>query len=112
MMAKWKTIFESQLQAFLRQIQQQSRIWSPWNTKWDPILPHRFENQIILSCRFTAALRRSEKPELSLGPLSGPVPRQESKARYEHFLSNLATRLDYNDYYSSVLAGASVLVFA
>ena len=51
MMAKWKTIFESQLQAFLRQIQ------------------------------------------------------QESKARYEHFLSNLATRLDYNDYYSSVLTG-------
>merc|ERR1712060_433073 len=30
---------------------------------------------------------------------------QESSTRYEHFLSNLATRLDYNDYYSSVLAG-------
>jgi len=52
MMAKWKTIFERQLQAFLRQIQ------------------------------------------------------QESKARYEHFLSNLATRLDYNDYYSSILTGS------
>eukprot|EP00930_Biecheleria_cincta_P084725 TRINITY_DN74174_c0_g1_i1.p1 TRINITY_DN74174_c0_g1~~TRINITY_DN74174_c0_g1_i1.p1 ORF type:complete len:871 (+),score=154.33 TRINITY_DN74174_c0_g1_i1:94-2613(+) len=50
MMAKWKTIFESQLQGFLRQIQ------------------------------------------------------QESTARYEHFLSNLATRLDYNEYYSSVLS--------
>jgi len=31
---------------------------------------------------------------------------QESTTRYEHYLSNLATRLDYNDYYSSVLAGA------
>lgn len=50
MMAKWKTIFESQLQAFLRQIQ------------------------------------------------------QETKARYEHFLKNLATRLDYNEYYSTVLS--------
>eukprot|EP00931_Biecheleriopsis_adriatica_P075070 TRINITY_DN49018_c0_g1_i1.p1 TRINITY_DN49018_c0_g1~~TRINITY_DN49018_c0_g1_i1.p1 ORF type:complete len:979 (+),score=204.75 TRINITY_DN49018_c0_g1_i1:69-3005(+) len=53
MMAKWKTIFESQLQGFLRQIQ------------------------------------------------------QESTARYEHFLSNLATRLDYNEYYSSVLSAAA-----
>eukprot|EP00490_Sorites_sp_Unknown_P016177 CAMPEP_0114681322 /NCGR_PEP_ID=MMETSP0191-20121206/55245_1 /TAXON_ID=126664 /ORGANISM="Sorites sp." /LENGTH=61 /DNA_ID=CAMNT_0001959455 /DNA_START=73 /DNA_END=258 /DNA_ORIENTATION=- len=49
MMAKWKTIFENQLQAFLRQIQ------------------------------------------------------QETKTRYEHFLKNLATRLDYNEYYSTVL---------
>merc|ERR1712151_36075 len=50
MISKFKFIFESQLQGFLRQIQ------------------------------------------------------QESTSRYEHFLSNLATRLDYNDYYSSVLA--------
>ena len=54
MMAKWKTIFESQLQAFLRQIQ------------------------------------------------------QESKARYEHFLKNLATRLDYNEYYSTVLSSPNI----
>merc|ERR1712087_1013390 len=31
----------------------------------------------------------------------------ESSNRYEHYLSNLASRLDYNDYYSSV--GASIL---
>jgi len=48
--AKFKVIFESQLQGFLRQIQ------------------------------------------------------QESSTRYEHFLSNLATRLDYNEYYSSMAA--------
>jgi len=53
MISKFKVIFESQLQGFLRQIQ------------------------------------------------------QESTTRYEHFLSNLATRLDYNDYYSSVLAHAT-----
>ena len=32
------------------------------------------------------------------------VVRQETKARYEHFLKNLATRLDYNEYYSTVLS--------
>merc|ERR1712050_284341 len=53
MISKFKVIFESQLQGFLRQIQ------------------------------------------------------QESTSRYEHFLSNLATRLDYNDYYSPVLAGVA-----
>jgi len=52
MISKFKDIFESQLQGFLRQIQ------------------------------------------------------QESTTRYDHFLSNLATRLDYNDYYSSVLESA------
>merc|ERR1712070_895870 len=29
--------------------------------------------------------------------------RVESTARHEHFLSNMLTRLDYNDYYSTVL---------
>jgi len=34
--------------------------------------------------------------------------RQESSQRYEHFLSNMYTRLDYNEYYSTVLtAGAA-----
>ena len=32
---------------------------------------------------------------------------QESTTRYEHFLSNLATRLDYNDYYSTVLSSSA-----
>lgn len=50
MISKFKVIFESQLQGFLRQI------------------------------------------------------RQESTTRYEHFLSNMLTRLDYNEYYSSVLS--------
>lgn len=31
---------------------------------------------------------------------------QESTRNYEQFLSNMLTRLDYNDYYTSVLAGA------
>eukprot|EP00927_Polykrikos_kofoidii_P060950 TRINITY_DN55848_c0_g1_i1.p1 TRINITY_DN55848_c0_g1~~TRINITY_DN55848_c0_g1_i1.p1 ORF type:complete len:1101 (-),score=203.50 TRINITY_DN55848_c0_g1_i1:114-3392(-) len=53
MISKFKLVFESQLQAFLRQI------------------------------------------------------RQESTSRYEHFLSNMLTRLDYNEYYSSVLAGGT-----
>lgn len=53
MISKFKVVFESQLQGFLRQI------------------------------------------------------RQESTAHYEHFLSNMLTRLDYNEYYSSVLAGAA-----
>mmetsp|Transcript_40952 Transcript_40952/g.87975 ORF Transcript_40952/g.87975 Transcript_40952/m.87975 type:complete len:401 (+) Transcript_40952:3-1205(+) len=50
---KFKDIFESQLQGFLRQIQ------------------------------------------------------QESSTRYEHFLSNLATRLDYNGYYTSSLSATA-----
>lgn len=33
--------------------------------------------------------------------------RQESTHNYEHFLSNMLTRLDYNDYYSSALSGMS-----
>lgn len=53
MISKFKVVFESQLQGFLRQI------------------------------------------------------RQESTAQYEHFLSNMLTRLDYNEYYSSVLAGTA-----
>jgi len=56
MISKFKVIFESQLQGFLRQIQ------------------------------------------------------QESTTRYDHFLSNLATRLDYNDYYSSVLESTGAAV--
>jgi len=52
MIAKFKTIFESQLQGFLKQIQ------------------------------------------------------QESATRYESFLNNLGTRLDYNEYYSSVLTSS------
>eukprot|EP00811_Abedinium_folium_P012611 NODE_216_length_3372_cov_10.598151.p1 GENE.NODE_216_length_3372_cov_10.598151~~NODE_216_length_3372_cov_10.598151.p1 ORF type:complete len:975 (+),score=322.43 NODE_216_length_3372_cov_10.598151:133-3057(+) len=52
MISKFKVMFESQLQGFLRQI------------------------------------------------------RQESKSRYEHFLSNMLTRLDYNEYYSSVFASS------
>merc|ERR1711933_714318 len=31
--------------------------------------------------------------------------REESSQKYEHFLSNMLTRLDYNDYYSSELSG-------
>jgi len=31
--------------------------------------------------------------------------REESSQNYEHFLSNMLTRLDYNDYYSSELSG-------
>eukprot|EP00929_Paragymnodinium_shiwhaense_P097537 TRINITY_DN59193_c0_g1_i1.p1 TRINITY_DN59193_c0_g1~~TRINITY_DN59193_c0_g1_i1.p1 ORF type:complete len:1038 (-),score=126.78 TRINITY_DN59193_c0_g1_i1:350-3463(-) len=36
--------------------------------------------------------------------------RKESSSRHEHFLSNMLTRLDYNDYYSSLLPGASLSV--
>ena len=78
MMAKWKTIFESQLQAFLRQIQQ---------LECEQLVESSARMQLVRSSSQTFASR------------------QESKARYEHFLSNLATRLDYNDYYSSVLTG-------
>jgi len=56
MILRFKTIFETQLQGFLRQI------------------------------------------------------RQESSQRYEHFLSNMYTRLDYNEYYSTVLTAAAVAV--
>ena len=82
MMAKWKTIFESQLQAFLRQIQQ---------LECEQLFKSSARMQSVSSSSQTFASR------------------QESKARYEHFLSNLATRLDYNDYYSSVLTG--ILLF-
>lgn len=45
----------------------------------------------------------SSRPKIA-HPSPSKLVRQETKARYEHFLKNLATRLDYNEYYSTVLS--------